>query len=139
MPASEEDMKVGYADSESGAADPMAVNYPGPSTVEELAESFDPVKSLFMVDDDPFLKYRNKTNLQRAKIWLFSVIPIFEWLSDYKLSYLAGDIVGGLTIASLAVPQVRMLIAVNRCHFLAPQSPEVPTYERGKPAALHLH
>ena len=79
------------------------------SLTEELKETLEPLKSLLLVDDDPFRGYRHKTWPQRAKLWLFNTVPLFNWLANYRLSYLVGDVVGGLTIASLAVPQVRSM------------------------------
>ena len=94
-------------DSERG----IGVNFTEQSLRSELTETFEPVKQLLVIDDDPFRKYRGKSTFDRVKLGLFTIFPIFEWLSTYKLSYLPGDIVGGLTIASLAVPQVRPCVA----------------------------
>lgn len=95
----------------TGAADataplnPLGVPQPSDSLRDELVDALYPVKELFLVDD-PFDKYRGQSWPQRAKIWLLSVLPVLQWLPNYKLSYLTGDIIAGLTIASLAVPQV---------------------------------
>ena len=86
----------------------IGVNFTEKSLSTELKETFEPVKQLLVIDDDPFRKYRGKSTFERVKLGLFTIFPILEWISTYKLSYLPGDIVGGLTIASLAVPQVRL-------------------------------
>ena len=96
-------MTTGSGDRDS---DGLGVNFPENSLKNELKETFLPVKQLLVIDDDPFRKYRGKSAVEKVKLGLFTIFPILDWLSTYKLSYLPGDIVGGLTIASLAVPQV---------------------------------
>lgn len=78
---------------------------PTASIKDELAETFAPMKALMVIDDDPFKSYRNKSVLERARLAIFYVFPIFEWMSTYQVKWLFGDVVAGLTIASLAVPQ----------------------------------
>jgi sulfate transporter 3 len=36
------------------------------------------------------------------------LFPIFQWAPEYRLKLLRSDIISGLTIASLAIPQVRI-------------------------------
>lgn len=36
---------------------------------------------------------------------LHKILPIFEWLSNYKKSFLAGDVTAGLTVGIMLVPQ----------------------------------
>ncbi|CAI7790811.1 unnamed protein product [Closterium sp. NIES-53] len=90
---------------EQGSLREHQVMVPHASIKDELKETFAPVKQLMVIDSDPFKTYRGKTAAQRAKMALFYVFPILEWVSNYKLSNLFGDVVAGLTIASLAVPQ----------------------------------
>ncbi|CAI5929212.1 unnamed protein product [Closterium sp. NIES-64] len=90
---------------EQGSSREHQVMVPHASIKDELKETFAPVKQLMVIDNDPFKGYRGKTAAQRAKMALFYVFPILEWVSNYKIADLFGDVVAGLTIASLAVPQ----------------------------------
>ncbi|CAN8259165.1 unnamed protein product [Cochlearia groenlandica] len=55
--------------------------------------------------DDPLERFRNQTWRQRVILGLQSLFPIFTWGSHYNLKLLRSDVVSGLTIASLAIPQ----------------------------------
>lgn len=82
------------------------VELPATSLKEEVFDTFDPVRQLLVVKEDPFDDYRGKSLTQKALTFLFWVFPICEWVSTYKPKQLVGDVIGGLTITSLAVPQV---------------------------------
>ncbi|XP_043719576.1 sulfate transporter 1.2-like [Telopea speciosissima] len=55
--------------------------------------------------DDPLREFKGQTRSKKFKLVLQSIFPILEWGRDYNLTKFKGDIVSGLTIASLAVPQ----------------------------------
>ncbi|VVA97794.1 unnamed protein product [Arabis nemorensis] len=55
--------------------------------------------------DDPLGKFKNQTWRNRAILGLQSLFPIFTWGSQYDLKLFWSDVVSGLTIASLAIPQ----------------------------------
>eukprot|EP00243_Klebsormidium_subtile_P004315 TRINITY_DN18285_c0_g1_i1.p1 TRINITY_DN18285_c0_g1~~TRINITY_DN18285_c0_g1_i1.p1 ORF type:complete len:659 (-),score=182.13 TRINITY_DN18285_c0_g1_i1:392-2368(-) len=94
-----------YKDSaDAGLDDPLIhkVGFPPKKTFkEEVAEFVDQVH--------PLKKYQKKgrrlSQLDKLKLAAFYVAPWLEWVTTYKLEYLRGDIVGGLTIAVMAVPQ----------------------------------
>ncbi|KAJ7289920.1 hypothetical protein O6H91_22G002400 [Diphasiastrum complanatum] len=75
-----------------------------PAHIPLVREFEDAVKEVFF-PDDPLRKFRNQTPTKKYLLGLFYVFPIFEWMSTYKLQYLKDDLIAGLTIASLAVPQ----------------------------------
>ncbi|CAI7800689.1 unnamed protein product, partial [Closterium sp. NIES-54] len=82
------------------------VNVPAISLKDEVIETVQPFRQLLVIEDDPFQNYRDKSAGERAKLALFYVFPILEWVSKYNLkAQFFGDVVAGLTIASLAVPQ----------------------------------
>jgi high affinity sulfate transporter 1 len=83
----------------------VPVDIPPPDAKEEILDTLGPLKALLMVHDDPFWEFRRKTPLQKIKTMFFYLFPILEWGSQYELGWLLGDVVAGLTIASLAVPQ----------------------------------
>ncbi|KAL0345306.1 UNVERIFIED_CONTAM: putative sulfate transporter 3.5 [Sesamum radiatum] len=55
--------------------------------------------------DDPFHQLKNEPLGRRFLIALQYFIPIFEWLPKYTLSFFKYDLLAGITIASLAIPQ----------------------------------
>ncbi|KAF6172886.1 hypothetical protein GIB67_035440 [Kingdonia uniflora] len=55
--------------------------------------------------DDPFHKFKNQTFVKKLVLGLQYFFPIFQWAPTYTLALFKSDIVSGLTIASLAIPQ----------------------------------
>ncbi|KAI4373928.1 hypothetical protein MLD38_011985 [Melastoma candidum] len=55
--------------------------------------------------DDPFRQFKDKSLRQRLLLGLQYFIPILEWAPGYTLDSFKADLVAGITIASLAVPQ----------------------------------
>ncbi|KAL2608193.1 hypothetical protein R1flu_026766 [Riccia fluitans] len=64
----------------------------------------DGIKETFF-SDDPIRNFRGQSGKRKWFLALAYIFPILEWGPKYKLSNLKGDIIAGLTIASLAVPQ----------------------------------
>ncbi|XP_075493118.1 sulfate transporter 1.3-like [Primulina tabacum] len=62
------------------------------------------VKETFF-HDEPLRPFKNQTKSKKLLLGIQSVFPILEWGRSYKLSFLRGDIIAGLTIASLCIPQ----------------------------------
>lgn len=55
--------------------------------------------------DDPLHKFKNQTCFMKFYLGLQFFFPVFEWGPQYNLKLLRSDIISGLTIASLAIPQ----------------------------------
>ncbi|CAH8352475.1 unnamed protein product [Eruca vesicaria subsp. sativa] len=56
--------------------------------------------------DDPFRKIRKESKMsKKIELGLRHVFPILEWARGYNLEYLKSDVISGITIASLAIPQ----------------------------------
>ncbi|XP_028788940.1 probable sulfate transporter 3.4 [Neltuma alba] len=55
--------------------------------------------------DDPLFRFKNQTWLRKLLLGIQFLFPIFQWAPKYNLRFLRSDIVSGLTIASLAIPQ----------------------------------
>lgn len=62
-----------------------------------------------MFPDDPFRQFKGQTTKRKWILGIQYIFPILEWLPNYKLSFLKGDILAGLTIAS---PFSRLLAGV---------------------------
>ncbi|GBG85243.1 hypothetical protein CBR_g39809 [Chara braunii] len=54
---------------------------------------------------DPFKDFRGKRRREQIKLLIYSIFPIVEWIQRYSWKLFRDDLIAGLTIASLAVPQ----------------------------------
>lgn len=93
-------MTIGSSNAESNE---HKVNF---ATPRSFATSFKyDLKETFF-PDDPFYQFKNEpTSSSRAKLVLKYFIPVFEWLPKYNLNFFKYDLLAGITIASLAIPQ----------------------------------
>ncbi|CAL0326877.1 unnamed protein product [Lupinus luteus] len=55
--------------------------------------------------DDPFKQFKNQPALRTFLLALQYFFPIFQWGPHYSFNFLKSDIISGITIASLAIPQ----------------------------------
>ncbi|KAH1219443.1 putative sulfate transporter 3.4 [Glycine max] len=55
--------------------------------------------------DDPLHRFKNQTRFKKFLLALQYLFPIFDWAPNYNLTLLRSDLISGLTIASLAIPQ----------------------------------
>ncbi|KAF1898099.1 hypothetical protein Lal_00032863 [Lupinus albus] len=55
--------------------------------------------------DEPFRQFKNQTASKRLVLGLKYFFPIFKWGPQYTIKFLKSDIIAGITIASLAIPQ----------------------------------
>ncbi|XVE73080.1 hypothetical protein DITRI_Ditri11bG0089100 [Diplodiscus trichospermus] len=55
--------------------------------------------------DDPLRQFKNKTPSRKLILGLQYFLPILEWAPRYSLQFLKADLISGITIASLAIPQ----------------------------------
>ncbi|KAJ7968171.1 Sulfate transporter 1.1-like protein [Quillaja saponaria] len=64
----------------------------------------DAVKETFF-SDNPLGHFKDQTRSRKFVLGFQSLFPIFEWGKEYNLSKFKGDLISGLTIASLCIPQ----------------------------------
>ncbi|KAG6524164.1 sulfate transporter 1.2-like [Zingiber officinale] len=64
----------------------------------------DGLKETFFADD-PLRPYKDQPRSKKLLLGLRFLFPVLEWGRDYDLSKFKRDIVAGLTIASLCIPQ----------------------------------
>ncbi|XP_073004199.1 sulfate transporter 1.2 [Typha latifolia] len=69
-----------------------------------FSEFGDRVKETFFADD-PLRPYRDQPKSRKLVLGVQFFFPILDWGRHYKLSNLKGDLIAGLTIASLCIPQ----------------------------------
>ncbi|CAH8338913.1 unnamed protein product [Eruca vesicaria subsp. sativa] len=74
---------------------------PKKTTFQKLKKRFGDV----FFPDDPLERFRNQTWRNKVILGLQSLFPIFTWGSQYNLKLFRSDVISGLTIASLAIPQ----------------------------------
>ncbi|TYH79582.1 hypothetical protein ES332_D03G073700v1 [Gossypium tomentosum] len=55
--------------------------------------------------DDPLYRFKDQTWCKKLVLGLQFLFPILQWGSHYDLNLFKSDVVSGLTIASLAIPQ----------------------------------
>ncbi|KAG4955381.1 hypothetical protein JHK85_041761 [Glycine max] len=55
--------------------------------------------------DDPLYRFKNQTCFKKFLLALQYLFPIFQWAPNYNLTLLRSDLISGLTISSLAIPQ----------------------------------
>eukprot|EP00244_Chara_vulgaris_P012677 TRINITY_DN6809_c0_g2_i1.p1 TRINITY_DN6809_c0_g2~~TRINITY_DN6809_c0_g2_i1.p1 ORF type:complete len:665 (+),score=132.82 TRINITY_DN6809_c0_g2_i1:189-2183(+) len=54
---------------------------------------------------DPFRDFRGKRRREQIKLLIYGIFPIVKWIQQYSWKLFRDDLIAGLTIASLAVPQ----------------------------------
>ena len=67
------------------------------------------VKETFFADD-PLRPFKDQPRSKMFILGLQAIFPIFEWGRSYNLAKFRGDLIAGLTIASLCIPQVDYLL-----------------------------
>ncbi|KAL8030327.1 hypothetical protein ABFX02_14G279900 [Erythranthe guttata] len=55
--------------------------------------------------DDPLHSFKHQPKCRQLILGIQAVFPIFEWGRNYNLAKFKGDLISGLTIASLCIPQ----------------------------------
>ncbi|XP_062145073.1 sulfate transporter 3.1-like [Alnus glutinosa] len=55
--------------------------------------------------DDPLRQFKNQPPSRKLILGLNYFLPILEWAPRYTLDFLKSDLIAGITIASLAIPQ----------------------------------
>ncbi|CAL8073872.1 unnamed protein product [Prunus armeniaca] len=55
--------------------------------------------------DDPFRQFKNQPTSRKLVLGLQHFVPILEWAPRYTFDFFKSDLIAGITIASLAVPQ----------------------------------
>ncbi|KAK7345848.1 hypothetical protein VNO77_16460 [Canavalia gladiata] len=55
--------------------------------------------------DDPLRKFKKERGWKRLVLGVQYFFPIFEWAPQYTFQFLKSDVIAGITIASLAIPQ----------------------------------
>ena len=70
------------------------------------------VKETFFADD-PLRHFKDQPRYRKLILGIQAVFPILEWGRSYSWRKFRGDLIAGLTIASLCIPQVDLLYLKN--------------------------
>ncbi|KAF1871773.1 hypothetical protein Lal_00020568 [Lupinus albus] len=62
------------------------------------------IKEAFFADE-PLRHFKDQTKLRKLVLGIEAIFPILSWCRNYNLKKFRGDIISGLTIASLCIPQ----------------------------------
>ncbi|CAN0890235.1 High affinity sulfate transporter 2 [Linum grandiflorum] len=72
---------------------------------QKLLEEFKArVKETFFADD-PLRSFKDQSSSKKLVLGIRAVFPILDWGRSYNFTKLRGDVIAGLTIASLCIPQ----------------------------------
>lgn len=92
------------------------VHQVGLPTRKKLAtELKDGVKETFF-HDDPLRPFKGQSKGRKVLLGFQTFFPILEWGRHYNFSKFKGDLIAGLTIASLCIPQVTHLDEIQSPH-----------------------
>ncbi|KAE9446145.1 hypothetical protein C3L33_21957, partial [Rhododendron williamsianum] len=72
---------------------------------QKLLKEFTSTLKETFFHDEPLRPFKDQPKSQKLVLVLQALFPILEWGRDYNLSKFKGDLIAGLTIASLAIPQ----------------------------------
>ncbi|XP_026456982.1 sulfate transporter 3.1-like [Papaver somniferum] len=78
------------------------VNIPPPQPFFKTFKSS--LKETFF-PDDPFRQFKNQSPSKKFVLGLQYFLPILEWAPRYTFQFFKADLIAGITIASLAIPQ----------------------------------
>ncbi|XP_073157676.1 probable sulfate transporter 3.5 [Henckelia pumila] len=81
---------------------PHRVNFDAPRSFGTVLKS--KLKETF-IPDDPFRQFKNEPAKRRIIKKVQYFVPICEWLPKYNFALFKYDLLAGITIASLAIPQ----------------------------------
>ncbi|MFS7990984.1 putative SLC26A/SulP transporter, STAS domain, STAS domain superfamily [Helianthus anomalus] len=93
-------IRMGPVNSDDGGV--AKVSFATPRTFATTFKS-DLKETLF--PDDPFHDFNGKTLPEKAKKSIKYFVPVFQWLPSYTGKLFMYDLLAGVTIASLAIPQ----------------------------------
>ncbi|XVE65959.1 hypothetical protein DITRI_Ditri08aG0042200 [Diplodiscus trichospermus] len=77
---------------------------PGPPSKPCLKSLQTSLKEAFF-PDDPFRQFKNQPTSRKFLLGLQYFVPILEWAPRYSFNFFKADLIAGVTIESLAVPQ----------------------------------
>ena len=99
------DIKSGASSNRHSGRAPYIHKVGKPPKENLLKEISARVKETFF-SDDPLRPFKDQPKSKKFVLGLQAIFPILSWAKDYSLTKFRGDLIAGLTIASLCIPQV---------------------------------
>ena len=62
--------------------------------------------------DDPLSGFKNRTGWEKVCLGVQSLLHVFHWMPRYNFKLFRSDLIAGITISSLAIPQVYIHIYI---------------------------
>ncbi|KAK6115440.1 hypothetical protein DH2020_007709 [Rehmannia glutinosa] len=72
---------------------------------QKLWKEFSSTLKETFFSDDPLRSFKDQSRSRKLVLGIQAVFPILEWARGYNLAKFKGDLIAGLTIASLCIPQ----------------------------------
>jgi high affinity sulfate transporter 1 len=88
----------------SGEESPLVYKVHLPPKSNPVAQALHIAKETLFYDDS-FRQFKHQSKRKKSILGLQYIFPIFDWGFHYTFKFLWRDVIAGLTIASLAVPQ----------------------------------
>ena len=119
---------VNQTDMIKRSSDHMVLNTPDPPTM--LQELLSSVKQTIFPhkpnnstnkkhsSSSPSRRLSNSSSFRRLALFFQELFPILRWGRHYKLSKFKNDLMSGLTLASLSIPQVTSIYSTPQTHIL---------------------
>jgi len=76
---------------------------------QNLFKEFQSTVKETLFADDPLRSFKDQSKSRKLVLGIEAIFPIIGWGRTYNLTKLRGDLIAGLTIASLCIPQVNLL------------------------------
>lgn len=73
---------------------------------QNLLEEFTSTLKETFFADDPLRHFKDQPRSRKFVLGVQAVFPILDWVRNYNFRKFKGDLIAGLTIASLCIPQV---------------------------------
>lgn len=73
---------------------------------QKLWKEFSTTLKETFFSDDPLRSFKDQSRSRKFILGIQAVFPILAWGRSYNLAKFKGDLIAGLTIASLCIPQV---------------------------------
>ncbi|PKI37824.1 sulfate transporter 1.2-like [Punica granatum] len=84
---------------------PPFVHKVGKPPKQKLLKEFTSTVKETLFPDDPLRQFKDQPRSRKLVLGIQSVFPILDWGRNYSLQKFKGDLIAGLTIASLCIPQ----------------------------------
>ncbi|KAL5542848.1 hypothetical protein UlMin_010558 [Ulmus minor] len=98
------DIKSGASSNRHSGRAPYIHKVGKPPKENLLKEISARVKETFF-SDDPLRPFKDQPKSKKFVLGVQAIFPILSWAKDYSLTKFKGDLIAGLTIASLCIPQ----------------------------------